>query len=58
MGGSCPPQLLDRGDIISFVHPNITVGNVSPALSQGINKKNEHYHWTICGHSIQIYYVN
>jgi len=22
-GGTCPPQLLDRGDIISFVHPNI-----------------------------------
>ena len=20
--------------------------------------KNEHYHWTICGHSEQIYYVN
>ena len=23
-----------------------------------ITRKNEHYHWTFCGHSIQIYYVN
>jgi len=25
---------------------------------QGINEKNEHYHWIICRHSIQISHVN
>jgi len=33
-------------------HGYITVGNVSPAKKQGINEKNEHYHWIICRHSI------
>jgi len=29
-------------------HDYITVGNVSPAKKQGINEKNEDYHWIIC----------
>ena len=39
-------------------HGYVTVGNVSPAKTQETNKKNEHYHWIVCRHSIQIYYVN
>jgi len=39
-------------------HVDITVGNISPAQKQGINQKNEHYHWITCRHSMQISYVN
>ena len=63
------PQLLDRGGHTIFCPPKhfviksnvvvqipsyFAVGNVSLAKKQGINEKNEHYHWIICRHSAQI----
>ena len=51
----CPPQhSVIKSNVVVQVSCYFAVGNVFPAYNQGINEKNEHYHWIICRHSIAI----
>ena len=68
-GEACPLQLLDRGghhifcpsqhfviksSVVVQISCYFTVENVSPAYNQGINEKNELYHWITCRHCVEI----